>query len=581
MERIILRHISGSKAGQVEEFPLNHFKELTLGRDPSVTVKYDPDRDDLVGRVHAKIVQDPSNPSRFTISDLNSRNGTFVNRQRLVGASQLSPGDTVQFGAGGPELQFDLDPRPQPMKATRVGDSGTAGLGSTPAAPSGPPPTRTGPGMPPSPSQPYQPQGYNIPPTQASSGHGNVGKATVERMIAQNKNSSMKYIILGGVVLLVVIAAVAAGLLYQQFASNKQIASDTSRALEEAKAGAPMSAAEIVKNFTNSAVYIEVGWKLIYTPTGGQVYHMYIPNNFKGKPIVPDGRSSVATYVMVSQDTIEPYLTTDSRSGRPIGGEHTGSGFTVTSDGFILTNRHVAATWKTSYQFPDDSTPGVVIQGGTLALGQDGNPILIRAPQNWVPSGTMQAGQKLQGGFEGRNDYLDVTFAKNDLRIPAKLVRTSDRHDVAMIKIDTPESVNKVELYDNYDVIKPGDGAIVLGYPAVSPPVYGVTKSQDVFNRESKIKIVPDPTVSVGNVGRVIRGSDGTASGKDPIYSAFGDAYQLTINSTGSGNSGGPVFDDRGRVTGIFFASSRSDAMITFAVPIRYGKELMSVGTSR
>jgi len=577
MERIILRHISGSKAGQVEEFPLNHFKELTIGRDVSATVKYDPDRDDLVGRVHAKIAQDPSNHSRFTISDLNSRNGTFVNRQRLTGSAQLSPGDTVQFGAGGPELQFDLDPRPQQgMKATRVGDSGTASLGSTPA---GPPPTRTGAGMPP--SQPYQPQSYNVPPTQTAGGHGTVGKATVERMIAQNKSSSAKYMIIGGAAILLVIAAVAAALFYQQMASNRQLASDTSRAFEEAKAGAPMSAADIVKNYTNSAVFLEVGWKLIYTPTGGQVYHMYIPNNFKGKPIVPDGRSSVAAYVMVSQETIEPYLTTDSRGGRPIGGEHTGSGFTVTSDGFILTNRHVAATWRTSYQFPGDSTPGVVIQGGSLALGQDGEPILIRAPQDWVPSETKQAGQKLQGGFEGRNDYLNVTFAKNDLRIPAKLARTSDRHDVAMVKIDTPEAVSKVELYDNYDAIKPGDVAIVLGYPAVSPPVYGVTKSQDVFNRESKVKIVPDPTVSVGNVGRVIRSTENSVPGKDPIYSAFGDAYQLTINSTGSGNSGGPVFDDRGRVTGIFFASSRSDAMITFAVPIRYGKELMSVGTSR
>ena len=59
--------------------------------------------------------------------------------------------------------------------------------------------------------------------------------------------------------------------------------------------------------------------------------------------------------------------------------------------------------------------------------------------------------------------------------------------------------------------------------------------------------------------------------------SALGDVYQLTINSTGAGNSGGPVFDDHGRVIGIFFAGLRGDAAITFAVPIRYGKELMSV----
>ncbi|HAK78806.1 MAG TPA: serine protease, partial [Runella sp.] len=42
-------------------------------------------------------------------------------------------------------------------------------------------------------------------------------------------------------------------------------------------------------------------------------------------------------------------------------------------------------------------------------------------------------------------------------------------------------------------------------------------------------------------------------------------------------NSGGPVFDKEGNVIGIFTAStSRADATrITFAVPIRYGLELM------
>src|SRR5438105_664602 len=125
MERIVLKHLSGSKANQVEEFPLNHVKELVLGRDPSSTVKYDPDRDDLVGRQHARISQDPNDPSQFIISDLNSRNGTFVNRQRIVGTSRVNPGDVVQLGPGGPEFVFDLEPRPQSAtKATRVAQTG-------------------------------------------------------------------------------------------------------------------------------------------------------------------------------------------------------------------------------------------------------------------------------------------------------------------------------------------------------------------------------------------------------------------------------------------------------------------------
>ena len=115
MERIVLKHLSGSKANQVEEFPLNHVKELVLGRDPSSTVKYDPDRDDLVGRQHAKITQDPNDPSQFIVTDLNSRNGTFVNRQRISGTTRLNVGDVVQLGPGGPEFLFEIDAqRPLP-----------------------------------------------------------------------------------------------------------------------------------------------------------------------------------------------------------------------------------------------------------------------------------------------------------------------------------------------------------------------------------------------------------------------------------------------------------------------------------
>jgi S1-C subfamily serine protease len=83
---------------------------------------------------------------------------------------------------------------------------------------------------------------------------------------------------------------------------------------------------------------------------------------------------------------------------------------------------------------------------------------------------------------------------------------------------------------------------------------------------------VPVPTLSQGNVGRLIKGSVETESGN--YYSIFGDSYQLTINSTGPGNSGGPLFNDQGQVIGIYNASNET---ISFAVPIKYGLELMGI----
>ena len=150
---------------------------------------------------------------------------------------------------------------------------------------------------------------------------------------------------------------------------------------------------------------------------------------------------------------------------------------------------------------------------------------------------------------------------------------------MALIKVDSPGTIPAVEINDNYDSIAAGETAVVLGYPGISRPVYGIVRSQDALNPEDKGVEIPDPTVTVGNIGRVYRSSEGLASSEkaaSTTVSVIGDSYQLQINTTGGGNSGGPVFDDKGRVIAIFYAGlSDGRTAVTFAVPIRYGRELM------
>ncbi len=580
MQRIVIKHKSGSKANQVEEFPLNLFNELIIGRDPLSSIKFDPNRDDLVGRQHAKIAQDQSAPGQFIIMDLNSRNGTFVNRQRIIGTARVSVGDVIQLGAGGPEFEFDLEPRldnlehtssagsPNALPPTRVGNSGNL------------PPTRTGDSNP-------------IAPLIASSPHSAVGKATVERMIAQNKGASRKQLIWGAAILLFIIAGVAAALIYQNISSKEKLA-------KEIAAAAPMAPSEIVKKNINSVVLIEVSWDLVHTPSGDKVYHEYIPNrSWDGTQLINNGKEFLPVYTQSSDGTIEPSLTTKSDGGnQPIGGNLTGSGFVVDSAGYILTNRHVATAWNTSYDL-SDALPGILVkledEGDAKSIedakGKKGKKSrrsisyigrLDQLPRNfrWGPIESTQFGRKPVRGklLEGRNIYLQVTFAKTEIPYKAQNVRESNRHDVALILISAPQSVPSVKLHDNYDEIEPGETITILGYPTVSPDVVVGTKSQDPFNRARQFRAIPDPTVTGGLVGKVIRDAQATTRREEyEFFSEFGDSIQLTSNSTGTGNSGGPVFDDRGRVIGIFYARSRlpGDAEITFAVPIRYGMQLM------
>lgn len=100
---VAIKHLQGSKTGQTEWFTLGPEEELTIGRDPSNTIAFDQEKDLVAGRKHAKIIRQGDG---FAIIDLDSRNGTFINGQRVTGQSPLKPGDVIEFGVNGPKIRF-------------------------------------------------------------------------------------------------------------------------------------------------------------------------------------------------------------------------------------------------------------------------------------------------------------------------------------------------------------------------------------------------------------------------------------------------------------------------------------------
>ncbi|WP_128547826.1 trypsin-like peptidase domain-containing protein [Larkinella soli] len=554
-ERYVIRHLTGTKANQVEEFDYKKYTELTFGRAVTNDLRFDPERDTTVSREHGKIVKEPGRTPVFQVIDNNSRNGIFVNKNRVHGSAVLQPGDEVQLGQGGPVFQFDLNPRPADlMLSTRVVE-----------VPITAKPTSE----------------ISLAETQAESEDADqnalphkvgLGKQTVERMMVTERRKTTRSLLLGAAVVLVSVSALAY-LFRDKIGEQKTVIINNKPVVPVTKTDNALSVEQIASANTSKVVFIEFGYKLIYTPTGDDIYHQYMPVRQSNGQV-----KNVPMYIEAEPGRIEPLLglKRDVQVGKPIAmAGASGTGFVVSSQGHIMTNRHVAAAWHSYYAFPEDAFPGALLVQG--ANGWEVSPTPVQ-PFRWVPAETQFFGKKPMSGklIEGVNTYLDVTFNKNEQRFPAlgKPI-VSPKHDVALFRIDLTETLTPVKLKDADKEVAPGQAVTVMGYPGISPDVFVGEYSSDFGNRNPQVVKVPDVTVTPGNIGKILRGQ---ATGKAAAYySEFGDYYQLTVNATGAGNSGGPVFDREGNVIGIFTAgTSREDATrITFAVPIRYGLELM------
>ncbi len=566
MERIILKHLSGSKVGQVEEFPLKHFAELSIGREPGSTVQFHPERDDLVGRRHAKIEPDTRDPGHYLIVDLASRNGTFLNRRRVYEPTRITAGDVLQLGPGGPEFQFQLDPpatpdthepRQRPEQPSKI-------FQPTPVShPPLPPPSRAPAGAP----EKAQP----APVLEQG-----VSAATVERMIAHSSPKQKRSYT--GLLALVMslISILLLGFLY----------------LGGTRPGAStLSESAIADRNRSAVVSIESSWKLHDVTTGSRLYHAAIENPVYGRyeqfPVIAT-RRVVPVFVRYPNGSVEPLLSTDARDGEafPLGGGAVGSGFVATPDGFILTTRGVAAGWDEPFRsWSSRSVPGLV-----AVFAEQGNELrwtaweeVLQPPADWVPGRTRFAlpegrditatrlplGPALQRATEGRHDYMEVRFAQASSSLPASLDRVSDLYSVAMIKIAAVNDLVTAEIGSQDEPARAGDRATVMGFPRTARG--GTNESQEPG------PVLADPTIHIGHVGRVMESGAGEANELERLCPG---CYQLDIGAVGSSHSGGPVFNQRGEVIGMYQNLVTRDVSASLGVPIRVGRELLGMRAS-
>jgi len=596
--RILIRHLSGSKVNQIEQFPLESFAELTLGRDPGSTILFDAMRDDAVSRRHAIIKIEPGDPPTIKIADLGSSNGTFVNDQRVGEEAELLPGDVIELGAGGPKFAFDVEPRPANLVArTRVFSA--AGAATRITGVSGVRPEEAA---------------AATEPAEAEA-KATVGRNTVIRLLTEQKQAASRVGIYALAGLLVVIGLIGGAAYYMNRATvseqratlaeqdqklreqttqlQQQTAQIQQQTLErqqesvrvEQKFG--LTPKDVVEKYGNATVVVEVQWRLYDRESGKPLFHKRIR---VGDDLVP-------CYVRWN-GRLYRWLTTeeDKPTNAPVGETGRGSGFVIDSQGLMLTNKHVAAGWTVPYSvfsnyeknrgllFDAQAKPisdyqfkrsrarisrELDIHGDTgdsqdlqSWLPEQGGPIFLNNQPVVVGEG--------KRAFEGRNEQLLVRFPGTLLDVHARLVRSSNEADAALIKIDATHAL-ATTVFPNDDNVKVGDRVVVLGYPDFTAPNVAIVRALEKGSARNLTETYLEPTVTAGHISNISMRMQ--QFGNVTIGGTMGNVYQLTAQSS-QGNSGGPVFNAEGQVIGIFTYSSRRFP-VTYAVPIQYARALL------
>jgi DNA-binding response OmpR family regulator/S1-C subfamily serine protease len=279
--------------------------------------------------------------------------------------------------------------------------------------------------------------------------------------------------------------------------------------------------------------------------------------------------------IVANTDAAEHVIGNDERSVCLL---HVSVGFRETASGRWL--RYTGLDAQGEPMRDSDGLPSVTVEGngpevqsdilgtGFLA-GPEGRVVTNRhvAEPSWD-----ELGSRRIEGFQSEVFAIQAYFPGDPRVFHAQVLDISKDTDLATIRVDLQDLRPPVLAIDSTKgTVVPGESVILMGY---------ATGLNAILARADEASVQKIADASGGDVSRVLdelarRNLIRPLVTQGHIEDVLPDKILFDAQTT-SGGSGGPLFDQEGKVIGVSYAVLRGFAGPSFGIPIRFSQSLLS-----
>ena len=154
--------------------------------------------------------------------------------------------------------------------------------------------------------------------------------------------------------------------------------------------------------------------------------------------------------------------------------------------------------------------------------------------------------------LRGRLDAIAIGFSGTGNKLNATLAATSANKQMSLVKADPLQPLHAVAISTAKTPMTVAESAYLIGYSQTSGAA-------------------AKAAIRVASVEKAGEGASGPGMPPCP------GCYQVSESGTDAGFNGGPVFDDHGRLAGVFLSQTGAQQRIFSVVPVDQSADLLGI----